>query len=57
MKKIIFTVAIVMLLTLFNACAPVYKCGESKPEKMPITWSKNLKTVVNERDSMRQICL
>jgi chemotaxis protein MotB len=32
------------------SCAAVYKCGDPKPEKVPVMWSKNLKTVVNERD-------
>lgn len=52
MKKshlVIFPLTIVFLL---NSCAPVYKCGETKPQKTPITWSKNLKTVVTERDRL-----
>jgi len=39
-------------MVLVNSCAPVYKCGQSKPEKAPLTWSKNLKTVVSERDKL-----
>lgn len=39
-------------MVLLNSCAPVYKCGDSKPAKTPITWSKNLKTVVSERDKL-----
>jgi chemotaxis protein MotB len=52
MKKLKYTIIPGILIVLFNACAPVYKCGESKPEKVPFTWSKNLKAVVNERDSL-----
>jgi chemotaxis protein MotB len=52
MKKLIYTAAPVLLILLSNACAPVYKCGELKPEKVPVMWSKNLKTVVNERDKL-----
>ena len=52
MKKSIFTITAGMLLILFNGCAPVYKCGDSKPEKVPVLWSKNLKTVINERDNL-----
>jgi chemotaxis protein MotB len=35
-----------------SSCAPVYKCGALKPEKVPVTWSKNMKTVVAERDKL-----
>jgi chemotaxis protein MotB len=42
----------VIIMVFINSCAPVYKCGESKPAKTPITWSKNLKTVVSERDKL-----
>lgn len=35
---------------VLNSCATVYKCGDTKPEKQPVTWGKRLKTVVNERD-------
>lgn len=52
MKRLKYTIAPVILLVLFNACAPVYKCGYPKPEKVPFTWSKNLRAVVNERDSL-----
>src|ERR1035437_2789352 len=40
------------LLVLLIGCAPVYKCGDSKPTKVPVLWSKNLKTVVIERDRL-----
>lgn len=52
MKRSMFVIAPVLLLVLFNACAPVYKCGELRPAKMPALWSKNLKTVVGERDKL-----
>jgi len=41
-----------VIMSLINSCAPVYKCGDSKPVKVPVTWSKNLKTVVSERDKL-----
>ncbi|MCE5348157.1 MAG: OmpA family protein [Bacteroidales bacterium] len=52
MKKLIYAIVPVVFMVLFNACAPVYKCGESKPERVPVTWGKNLKTVINERDKL-----
>jgi chemotaxis protein MotB len=50
MKKIILATSVVAAALFFNSCAPVYKCGELKPLKTPALWSKNLKTVVSERD-------
>ncbi len=50
MKKIMLVTSLALFVIFFNACAPVYKCGDIHPVKMPATWSKNLKTVVNERD-------
>jgi chemotaxis protein MotB len=52
MKKLIYAMTPVVLIVLFNSCAAVYKCGDSKPEKVPIMWSSNLKTVVIERDKL-----
>ena len=40
------------LLLLVIGCAPVYKCGDPKPAKVPALWSKNLKLVVIERDKL-----
>jgi len=40
----------VILVAVFTSCAPVYRCGESRPAKSPIDWSKRLRTVVRERD-------
>jgi len=37
---------------VLNSCAAVYKCNDQKPLKQPITWSKRLKTIVNERDML-----
>ena len=37
---------------VLNSCATVYKCGDPKPLKQPITWGKRLKSVVNERDEL-----
>jgi len=45
MKKLKFATTPLILIVLFNACAPEYKCRESKPEKVPFTWGKNLKAV------------
>jgi chemotaxis protein MotB len=52
MKKKDYVIFTVIWLVLLNSCAPVYKCGEKKPEKAPIMWSKNLKTTVSERDKL-----
>lgn len=52
MKKLQFLIFPLILLLMLNSCAPVYKCGETKPSKAPITWSKNMKTVVSERDKL-----
>jgi chemotaxis protein MotB len=52
MKKSSFAFIPVALILLFSACAPVYRCGETKPEKVPFTWSKNMKAVVAERDTL-----
>jgi chemotaxis protein MotB len=50
MKRTYTIIPALTLLVLLNACAPVYKCGETKPVKSSIIWSKNLKNVVRERD-------
>lgn len=52
MKKQIYPILLFIFVFLISACAPVYRCGEARPAKKPITWSKNLKTVVNERDAL-----
>lgn len=52
MKRIIFVIATFILVVLLSSCASVYKCSDSKPEKMPAMWSKKLKTVVTERDEL-----
>jgi chemotaxis protein MotB len=52
MKKLIYAITAVIIMALFSSCAAVYKCGESKPEKMPASWSKKLKAVVTERDKL-----
>jgi chemotaxis protein MotB len=52
MKKIYYAIFPLSLMVLLNSCAPVYKCSDSKPKKTPITWSKNMKAVVNERDKL-----
>jgi chemotaxis protein MotB len=52
MKNIYYSIFLVPLVVFLNSCAPVYKCGQSKPEKTPITWSKNMKAVISERDRL-----
>jgi chemotaxis protein MotB len=49
MKNIFCSIFLVPIVVFLNSCAPVYKCGDSKPKKTPVTWSKNMKTVLNER--------
>jgi len=50
MKKSFFLLAGIIPAVLLNSCAPVYRCGETRPARTPLLWSSNLKTVVNERD-------
>ncbi len=52
MKRSVYPIFIFILVMFANACAPVYRCGEARPANIPITWSKNLKKVVNERDAL-----
>ncbi len=52
MRKINYVMISVALIALLNSCATVYKCGETKPLKTPITWGNRLKTVVSERDRL-----
>ena len=52
MKNINYSIFLVPLVIFLNSCAPVYKCGQSKPFKTPITWSKNMKAVISERDRL-----
>jgi chemotaxis protein MotB len=52
MKKILYVLMPVTLVLILSSCAAVYKCNDPKPSKQPITWSKRLKTVVNERDNL-----
>mgnify|MGYP001793119192 CR=1 FL=1 len=52
MKKIYSLIIPIALIILLNACAAVYKCGDSKPLKEPMSWGKRLKAVVSERDRL-----
>ena len=52
MKKIYFVLMPIVLVLILSSCATVYKCNDIKPAKQPFTWSKRLKTVVNERDNL-----
>lgn len=50
MKTNVRIVLLMLIPAAFSSCAPVYRCGETKPLKTPVTWSKNLRTTVRERD-------
>jgi len=52
MKKVSYLVFPAILIIVFSSCAPVYRCGDPKPLKTPLTWSKNMKQVVRERDRL-----
>jgi chemotaxis protein MotB len=52
MKKICSVIIPVALIVLLNSCATVYKCGDPKPLKEPITWGNRMKTLVHERDEL-----
>jgi chemotaxis protein MotB len=52
MKKILYVLMPVTLVVILSSCATVYKCNDPKPAKQPFSWSKRLKTVVNERDNL-----
>lgn len=52
MKKMHFLLVASLIALLSSSCATVYRCGETRPANQPITWSKQLKTVVNERDKL-----
>jgi chemotaxis protein MotB len=52
MKKTSYFIIPIVLILVLNSCAAVYKCNDQKPPKQPITWSKRLKTVVDERDML-----
>jgi chemotaxis protein MotB len=52
MKKICSVIIPVALIVLMNSCATVYKCGDPKPLKEPITWGNRMKTLVHERDEL-----
>jgi chemotaxis protein MotB len=52
MKKICSVIIPIALVVILNSCAAVYKCGDSRPLKNPISWGKRLKTVVTERDKL-----
>ena len=52
MKKIFFVLLPIIFILILSSCATVYRCNDPKPPKQPITWSKRLKTVVNERDGL-----
>ncbi|MBE0668627.1 MAG: OmpA family protein [Bacteroidales bacterium] len=52
MKKMHSLAVIPLIALLSSSCATVYRCGDIRPANQPITWSKRLKTVVNERDKL-----
>ena len=49
-NKLFFTGTMATAIFAFSACAPVYKCGDPKPEKQK--GGKRLQAVVMERDSL-----
>jgi len=52
MKKTYYALLPLVLAALLNSCATVYKCGDPMPEKTPASWSKKMKAVVSERDTL-----
>lgn len=52
MKNIYSVIIPIALVIVLNSCATVYRCGEPKPMKQPVTWGKRLRTVVSERDKL-----
>lgn len=52
MKKPVYILTAVVTAILINSCAPVYKCGETRPSRTPIFWSSNLRKVIDERDML-----
>lgn len=52
MKNLKFLAVIPLIALLSSSCATIYRCGETRPASQPITWSKRLKSVVNERDKL-----
>jgi chemotaxis protein MotB len=52
MKKLLFTITPIILMVFYIGCAPVYKCGDTKPEKAPAMWSNKLRATVTERDNL-----
>lgn len=51
MYKKLFIAAPILLFSVFQSCAPVYKCGDPKPEA-PISGGNRLLAVVEERDEL-----
>ncbi len=52
MKKMRLLLSALSLVLLLASCAPVYKCGDPIPAKKSFFWSKQLKTVIVERDTL-----
>jgi len=52
MKRINSLIIPIALIVLMNSCATVYKCGEPRPPKQPVTWGKKNEDTVNERDKL-----
>lgn len=52
MKKSQLLSLLLLALIAFSSCAPVYKCGDPIPAKKSIFWTKNLRTVIVERDTL-----
>lgn len=50
MKRIAGATVAMSIVLMIQSCAPVYKCGETIPEKAP--GGKRLKAVIEERDAL-----
>jgi chemotaxis protein MotB len=48
--KINYQLLALLFFAILTSCAPVYRCGDSRPSRTPIDWSKRLRSVVRERD-------
>jgi len=50
MKQINFLILLLAVVLLASSCAPVYRCGDPVPEKIP--GGKRMKAVIHERDEL-----
>ena len=52
MKSFNRAITFVILSVVLFSCKPIYKCGETKPAKVPFYMPKIVQNVINERDSL-----